>query len=116
MAASRLSLAIFKSFRETPSLSTYEKCVVMPYHEAHLWKRLRKMDIPQNVSYKARRAQDGKMDIGSGEGQPEYQDSTERMQDLAEEEIGESESPSQRMIGSIRPLSLSKFASKFELR
>ena len=86
----------------------------MPYHEAGIWSRLRKIDIPESVSYKARRAQDGEMEVGTGEGQPEHKDSTERMQDLAEEEIGEGESASQRVIGSARPLSFSTFKSKFE--
>ena len=54
--------------REAPSLITYEKCVVMPYHESSAWKRLRPMDIPESVSYKARRAQDGEMDVGTGRG------------------------------------------------
>ena len=93
---------------------TYEKCVVMPYHDGGVWKRLRRIDIPETVSYKARRAQDGEMEVGTGEGQPERKDSTERMQDLAEEEIGEGESASQRVIGSARPVSFSTFKSKFE--
>ena len=85
--------------RNAPSLLTYEKCVVMPYHEANSWTRLRKMDVPPNVSYIAQGAQDGEMNIGDGEGQPEYKDSTERMQDLAEEEGGDKESASQRVCG-----------------
>ena len=100
--------------RDAPTLITYEKCVVMPYHETSDWKRLRKIDIPETVSYKARRAQDGEMEVGTGEGQPEYKDSTERMQDLAEDEIGEGESAGSRVIGSAEPLSLSTFTSKFE--
>ena len=62
--------------------------MVMPYHDSGLWRRLKPISIPQNVSYKARRAQDGEVELGEGEGQPEYKDSTERMQDLAEEEAG----------------------------
>ena len=54
------------------------------------------------------------MEVGTGEGQPEHKDSTERMQDLAEEEIGEGESASQRVIGSATPLSFSTLKSKFE--
>ena len=100
--------------RDAPTLVTYEKCVVMPYHEAGNWKRLKPINIPETVSYKARRAQDGEMEVGTGEGQPEHKDSTERMQDLAEEEIGEGESASQRVIGPATPLSFSTFKSKFE--
>ena len=103
-----------RPLRDGPTLVTYEKCIVMPYHESGSWTRLRDMDIPESVSYKARRAQDGEMDVGTGEGQPEYKDSTERMQDLAEEEIGEGESASQRVVGSARPMSFSTFSSKFE--
>ena len=86
----------------------------MPYHETGTWKQLKKITIPETVSYKARRAQDGEMEVGAGEGQPEHKDSTERMQDLAEEEIGEGESASQRTIGLATPLSFSTFKSRFE--
>ena len=52
--------------------------------------------------------------LGKGEGQPEYKDSTERMQDLAEEETGEGETMSQSTMGSATPISVSAFKSKFE--
>ena len=73
-----------RPLRESPVMMSYRKCVVMPYHGSGLWRSLKSISIPESVSYKARRAQDGEMEIGEGEGQPEYKDSTERMQDLAE--------------------------------
>ena len=78
------------------------------------WKRARPISIPETVSYKARRAQDGEMEVGEGDGQPDHKDSTERMQDLAEEEAGEGESASQSVVGGSRPISFSAFKSKFE--
>ena len=75
---------------------------------------IKAISIPETVSCKARRAQDGEVEIGEGEGQPEYKDSTERMQDLAEEEIGEGDSASQVTIGAPQPMSFSAFKSKFE--
>ena len=99
--------------REKPTLTSYTKCVVMPYHDSGLWRRLKPISIPETVSYKARRAQDGEMEVGEGEGQPEYKDSTERVQDLAEDETGEGESMSQTIIAS-QAVSFSAFKSKFE--
>ena len=52
--------------------------------------------------------------MGEGDGQPEYKDSTERMQDLAEEEAGEGDTASQRTVGSPTPVSFTSFKSKFE--
>ena len=103
-----------RPLRENPSLNSYRKCVVMPYHDSGLWRRLKPISIPESVSYKARRAQDGEMEVGEGEGQPEYKDSTERMQDLAEDEAGEGESAGQSTIVGAQPISLSAFKSKFE--
>ena len=100
--------------RENSSLNSYRKCVVMPYHDSGQWRRVRPISVPETVSYKARRAQDGEMEVGEGDGQPDYKDSTERMQDLAEEEAGEGESASQSTIGGARPISFSAFKSKFE--
>ena len=54
------------------------------------------------------------MELGEGDGQPEYKDSTERMQDLAEEEAGEGETANQRTMGSPTLMSFSSFKSKFE--
>ena len=81
-------------------MSSYVKCVVLPFHPSGDWKRLKPIAVPETVSYKARRAQDGEMELGEGDGQPEYKDSTERMQDLAEEEAGEGETANQRTVGS----------------
>ena len=75
---------------------------------------MKTVSIPENISYKARRAQDGEMEVGEGDGQPEYKDATERMQDLAEEEAGEGESASQSTIGGAQPISFSAFKSRFE--
>ena len=94
--------------RENASLNSYWKCVVMPYHDSGQWRRVRPVSIPETVSYKARRAQDGEMVVGEGD----YKDSTERMQDLAEEEAGEGESASQSTIGGARPISFSAFKSR----
>ena len=102
-----------RPLREKPTLTSYRKCVVMPCHDSALWRGLRPVSIPETVSYKARRAQDGEMEVGEGEGQPEYKDSTERVQDLAEEETGDGESMSQTIIAS-QTLSVSAFKSKFE--
>ena len=85
--------------RENPVMSSYVKCVVIPFHPSGDWKRLKPIAIPETISYKARRAQDGEMELGEGDGQPEYKDSTERMQDLAEEEAGEGEAANQRTVG-----------------
>ena len=60
---------------------------------------LQPITVPETVSYKARRAQDGEMELGEGDGQPEYKDSTERMQDLAEDEAGEGDTAKQRTVG-----------------
>ena len=49
---------------------------------------MRSVSIPNTISYRARRAQDGELVVGESEGQPEYKDSTERVQDFAEEELG----------------------------
>ena len=95
-------------------MSSYVKCVVMPCHQSGDWKRLRPITVPETVSYKARRAQDGEMELGEGDGQPEYKDSTERMQDLAEEEAGEGDTANQRTVGTPRPMSFSALKSKFE--
>ena len=103
-----------RPLRDNPVLTSYRKCVVMPYHGSGIWKNLKAISIPETVSYKARRAQDGAMEIGEGERQPEYKNSTERMQDLAEEEIGEGVSASQATIGTPQPMSFSAFKSKFE--
>ena len=73
-----------RPLREKPAMSSYVKCVVLPFHVSGDWKRIKPIAIPETVSYKARRAQDGEMELGEGDGQPEYKDSTERMQDLAE--------------------------------
>ena len=100
--------------RENPCLNSYTKCVVMPYHASGQWRRTRAISIPETVSYKARRAQDGEMVVGEGDGQPDHKDSTERMQDLAEEEAGEGDSAGQATIGGSRPVSFSAFKSKFE--
>ena len=100
--------------RENPCLNSYTKCVVMPYHPSGQWRRTRTISIPETVSYKARRAQDGEMIVGEGDGQPDHKDSTERMQDLAEEEAGEGDSAGQTVIGGSRPVSFSAFKSKFE--
>ena len=54
------------------------------------------------------------MIVGEGDGQPDHKDSTERMQDLAEEEAGEGDSAGQAVIGGSRPVSFSAFKSKFE--
>ena len=86
----------------------------MPYHESGQWRRTRSISIPETVSYKARRAQDGEMEVGEGDGQPDHKDSTERMQDLAEEEAGEGESAGQTVVGGSRPISFSAFKSKFQ--
>ena len=102
-----------RPLREKPTLTSYTKCVVMPYHDSGLWRRLKPISIPETVSYKARRAQDGEMEVREGEGQPEYKDSTERVQDLAEDETGEGESMSQTIIAS-QAVSFSAFKSKFE--
>ena len=77
-------------------------------------KEGRSISIPDTVSYKARRAQDGEMEMGEGDGQPEYRDSTERMQDLAEEEAGEGDTANQRTVGNPIRMSFSAFKSKFE--
>ena len=68
----------------------------------------------QKPSHIARRAQDGEMVVGEGDGQPDYKDSTECMQDLAEEEGGQGESASEKTKGGARPISFSAFKSKFE--
>ena len=86
----------------------------MPYHESGQWKGVKPISVPDTVSYKARRAQDGEMEVGEGDGQPDHKDSTERMQDLAEEEAGEGDSALQIVIGGSRPISFSAFQSKFE--
>ena len=103
-----------RPLRETPVMSSYVKCVVIPYHQSGDWKRRKPISIPETVSYKARRAQDGEMELGEGDGQPEYKDSTERMQDLAEEEAGEGETANQRTMGTPTLTSFTSFKSKFE--
>ena len=103
-----------RPLRETPAMSSYVKCVVMPYHQSAEWKRVNPITIPKSVSYKARRAQDGEMELGEGDGQPEFKDSTERMQDLAEDEAGEGDTASQRTVGAPTLMSFSSFKSKFE--
>ena len=103
-----------RPLRENPVMSSYEKCVVIPFHSSGDWKRLKPIATPETISYKARRAQDGEMELGEGDGQPEYKDSTERMQDLAEEEAGEGETASQRTVGTPTLMSFSSFKSKFE--
>ena len=103
-----------RPLRETPVMSSYVKCVVIPYHQSGDWKRIKPIAIPETVSYKARRAQDGEMELGEGDGQPEYKDSTERMQDLAEEEAGEGETANQRTMGTPTLMSFTSFKSKFE--
>ena len=95
-------------------MSSYLKCVVMPYHPSGDWKRVKPITVPETVSYKARRAQDGEMELGEGDGQPEYKDSTERMQDLAEDEAGEGDTANQRTVGTPTLMSFSSFKSKFE--
>ena len=50
-----------RPLRENPSLVSYTKCVVMPYHDSGQWKRLRSVSIPNTISYRARRAQDGEL-------------------------------------------------------
>ena len=54
------------------------------------------------------------MELGEGDGRPEYKDSTERMQDLAEEEAGEGETANQRTMGTPTLMSFTSFKSKFE--
>ena len=65
-----------RPLRETPVMSSYVKCIVIPYLQSGDWTRIRPISIPETVSYKARRAQDGEMEMGEGDGQPEYKDST----------------------------------------
>ena len=103
-----------RPLRETPAMSSYTKCVVMPYHQSAEWKRVKSIAVPETVSYKARRAQDGEMEPGEGDGQPEFKDSTERMQDLAEDEAGEGDTANQRTVGAPTLMSFSSFKSKFE--
>ena len=103
-----------RPLREKPAMSSYIKCVVLPYHSSGDWKRIKSISIPETVSYKARRAQDGEMEMGEGDGQPEYRDSTERMQDLAEEEAGEGDTANQRTVGNPDRMSFSAFKSEFE--
>ena len=103
-----------RPLRETPAMSSYVKCVVMPYHQSGEWKRVNSITVPKTVSYKARRAQDGEMELGEGDGQPEFKDSTERMQDLAEDEAGEGDTANQRTVGTPTLMSFSSFKSKFE--
>ena len=103
-----------RPLREKPAMSSYLKCVVMPYHPSGDWKRVKPITVPETVSYKARRAQDGEMELGEGDGQPEYKDSTERMQDLAEDEAGEGDTANQRTVGTPTLMSFSSFKSKFE--
>ena len=55
-----------RPLREKPSLASYRRYVVMPYHDSGTWRRLKTISIPENVSYKARRAQDGEMEVGEG--------------------------------------------------
>ena len=103
-----------RPLRENPAMSSYVKCVVMPYHQSAEWKRVNPITVPETVSYKARRAQDGEMEPGEGDGQPEFKDSTERMQDLAEDEAGEGDTANQRTVGTPTLMSFSSFKSKFE--
>ena len=60
-----------RPLRENPVMSSYVKCVVIPFHPSGDWKRLKPITIPETISYKARRAQDGEMELGEGDGQPE---------------------------------------------
>ena len=103
-----------RPLRENPVLVPYAKCVVMPYHESGQWRRVKPISIPHTISYRARRALDGELVVGDGEGQPEYKDCTERVQDLAEEETGEGDSAEQHPTVGPNRVSFSAFKSRFE--
>ena len=79
------------------------------------WKRDKAPAQTQKVTHAVRRALDEELNRAEGDGQPEFKDSTERMQDMAEDPVDSDKAiETQHMVGSAPPFPISNFPSMFE--